>query len=315
MKVIFHEITMALRKTKRSKKRFKAGLPWTKAEVAHLISLYPKNSNRDLAAGFGRPEWGIIGKARELALKKDYTDGYRRRQSLDVVPWSTTEINMLRKLYPTTPNEEIAEKIGRTLDAIHMKARRLGLRKMEFWAKEEDELLKKLYQRLRYDHLAELLGRTTSSIMTRTNTLGLERKVGNWTEDETNFLKNSYSEMDFCVIAKKLGRTEATVAQKASRIGLIQNHYWSERDNQRLKELYPKFTARQLAERLDHSFNSVRNKIKQLRLCKKIRGVKKDKHLTFEFSEDDRSRVLEYRIAAVNKFGKSESHMTRMVAI
>jgi len=45
---------MTLRRTKRTEKRFKAGLPWTEDEVAHFIELYPTNSNKDLVVRFGR---------------------------------------------------------------------------------------------------------------------------------------------------------------------------------------------------------------------------------------------------------------------
>ena len=63
---------MTVRRTKRTAKRFNAGLPWIETEVLQLIELYPTNSNKDLAVRFGRPVWGITGKARALELKKNY---------------------------------------------------------------------------------------------------------------------------------------------------------------------------------------------------------------------------------------------------
>jgi len=123
-------------------------MAWTEAEVARLIKLYPKTRNRDLVVEFGRSVLGIIGKARGLGLKKDCAGGYRWQQSLNPMPWSTEETNLLRRLFPTTPNEEIAERIGRSLDAIANKARKMGLRKMKFWSEDEDKLLKKLHKKL-----------------------------------------------------------------------------------------------------------------------------------------------------------------------
>jgi len=188
-----------LRKTKRTAKRtakrFKAGIPWSQADVALLIELYPLSYNRDLAIRFGRSEDAIRGKARNLGLAKDYAGGYQRLWGIGQ-PWSGTEINLLRELYATyTPNEEIAEKIGRTFNAIQKMAEKIGLVKMEFWSESEDELLKKLYKKISYKQLAERLGRTLSAVNARTQSLGLEwKKPENWTQDEIDFLENSYVE-------------------------------------------------------------------------------------------------------------------------
>ena len=122
---------MTVRRTKRKDKRFKAGVAWNDAEVAWLIKLYPKTRNRCLAVTFGRSVWGIIGKARGLGLEKDYAGGYKRQQCLEPVAWSTEEEELLCRLFPSTPNEEIAELLGRSLDTIRMKSRKLVRRNLE----------------------------------------------------------------------------------------------------------------------------------------------------------------------------------------
>lgn len=237
--------------------------------MVRLKRLYPKTCNRDLAVMFGRSVLGIIGKARGLGLEKDYAGGYRRQRSLNPAPWSTEETNLLRKLFPITPNEEIAERIGKTLDAVAMKAKNLGLRKNQFWSETEDKLLKKLYKKLNYDLLAELLGRTKGSVQIRVITLELESKVENWTQEEIDFLKESYPGTHYRVIANKLGRTPAAVAAKADKIGIVQNWFWPESDIRKLKQFYTKLTTHQVAEMIGRSFESVRGKIKHLGLCKK----------------------------------------------
>jgi len=259
---------MALRKTRRTEKRFSAGLPWTEAEVAQLKRLYPKTSDKDLAVILARSVWGVMGKARGLGLAKDYAGGYRRQQCYNPVAWSVEEEQLLTGLFPTTPNEEIAEQIGRTLDAIANKARKMGLRKQYFWSATEDGLLKKLYKKLTYGQLSRRLGRTKSAVQIRVITLGLECKVENWTEDETNFLKKSYRKMTYCEIAEKLGRTWTAAAGKAESMGLIKKYRWTMAEIQQLKQLYPRFTAIQIAEMMGYSFNAVRGRIRQLRLRK-----------------------------------------------
>jgi hypothetical protein len=216
---------MTVRRTKRTENRFKAGLPWTEPEVAQLIELYPTNSNQDLAVKFGRPVWGITGKARGLGLKKNYAGGYRRQSCMNPVPWSGNEEELLGILFPSTPNEEIAEILGRSLGAVCNKSRKLGLRKMELWTASEDELLKALYRTLSYEQLAKQLGRSRSSVQIRVITLDLESKVKNWTEEEIHYLQKTYSCMRDQILAKKLGRTWKAVAAKADKMGFTKRHY------------------------------------------------------------------------------------------
>ena len=259
---------MRLRKTKRTEKRFRAGMAWTKAEVAQLVKLYPKKRNRDLAVKFGRSVQGIIGKSRGLGLEKDYAQGYRRQYPLESNYWSEREEELLAELFTTTPNEEIAERIGRSLYAIDNKARKMGLRKMVFWSEDEDELLKKIYKALSYEQLAQRLGRTEGAIKSRVIVLGLEYKVANWTEDEIDFLKKSYSQMTYPQIAEKLGRTWTAVAAKAEKMGFTKNHHWYEADALKLRQLYARFTTRQIAEIMGCSCSSVQLKVRVLALRK-----------------------------------------------
>lgn len=284
---------MAVRRTKRTEKRFNAGLPWIETEVAHLISLYPTNSNKDLAVRFGRPVWGITGKARALGLKKNYAGRYRRQLCTAPAPWSGEEKNLLTKLFPTTPNEEIAERIGRSLDAIVSKARRMKLRKMDFWTEAEDELLRKFYKELSYEQLSRCLGRSSGAIQIRVIVSGLECKVDNWTEEEIDFLKKSYSQMTYPQIAQKLGRTLAAVAAKAEKLGFRKHHHWSQSDVRKLRQLYAKFTARQVAEIMGRSYGSVRGRINLLGLHKEADISKRDRCTVFKSIGDDRRRESE----------------------
>jgi hypothetical protein len=214
---------MTVRRTKRTKEIFNAGLPWSEAEEAHLIELYPISSNKDLSVKFGRPVWGIIGKARSLDLKKDYARGYRRQSCMNPMPWSENEEELLAELFSTTTNEEIGKKIGRSLDSIANKARKMGLRKIKFWSKEEDDMLKKLYRKLSYEQLALRLERTSGAMQIRIIVLGLESKVENWTEAESDFLRRNHHTMSYQAIAEHLGRTYGAVAARASRIGITKN--------------------------------------------------------------------------------------------
>ena len=297
---------MTVRRTKRTKKRSNAGLPWTEIEVARLVKFYPTNSSKDLAVIFGRSVWGIIDKARELDLKKDYADSYQRQYPLSCSKWSTKEMGLLRKLFFATANEEIAEKIGRSLDAIANKARKMGLRKMEFWSEDEDKLLKKLYKKLSYEQLAQRLGRTRGATQIRVIVLDLECKVNDWTEDEINFLKKSYSQMTYPQMAQKLGRTWTAVAAKAKKLGFSKHHHWSEADVHKLKQLYTRFTVRQIAEIMGCSYSAVRSKIHLLRLRKEADVTKYDRCFAFKSTNNNYQRRSESNHVAADRFDKDQ---------
>lgn len=256
-----------MRRVRRTSQKPNAGLAWTARDIALLAELYSTCNNRDLAGRLGRSEWSIVGKARELGLTKDYGRGYRRRSG-ESRPWSTEETNLLRMLYPTTPNEDIAERIGRTRNAVHMKARQLQLRKMEFWSEQEDQCLREAYRVCGYDELARQLGRTLLAVKARGITLNLEPKVPQWSDHEVRFLRETYGTKDLSALAAELGRTRAAVAKKTREIGLVRFRHWSSQDMRRLRALYPHCTARELADKLGRSFNSVRYKAWQLGLRK-----------------------------------------------
>lgn len=243
-------------------------MAWTAHDVATLTELYPTSNNRDLAVRLGRSEWAVVGKARGLELTKDGERNCRGRASRGR-PWSSHEMNLLRMLYPTTPNEDIAEHIGRSRNAVHMKARQMELRKMELWGGREDQCLREAYRECSFGELAQRLGRTLPAVKSRAVTLRLDPKIPNWTEEEVQFLRESYGTTDVGTIAGGLGRTRAAVAKKAREIGLVRFRHWSGRDVRRLKELYPRCTLREVADAFGRSCDSIRAKAAQLKLSKR----------------------------------------------
>lgn len=261
-----------MRRVQRTKRRHRAGLPWTIREEELLTELYPTHSNRDLAVRLGRSEWAILGEARALGLAKDHGGSYRQQRS-EGRPWSGREIELLRVLYPIMPCEEVAEQLGRSHDAVKMKARKLELRKMQFWSEQEDRLLRDSYREQSYDRIAERLGRTVLAVKARTITLGLEAKVPNWTQDEIRLLRDSYGTTDLDAIAGELGRTRAATAEKAREMGLVRWRHWSREDVQRLTELYPRHTTRELAGKLGRSYETIRYKSHQLGLRRQSQPV------------------------------------------
>ncbi len=107
--------------------------PWVSEDIQVLKRLYGTRANQDLVLILGRPESDIVEKATELCLAKD--KGYRRRGggngTTRMPRWSEKEIELLRNLYPTTPNLEIAQNLNRSVKSVVSKAHDLKLKKSQ----------------------------------------------------------------------------------------------------------------------------------------------------------------------------------------
>lgn len=100
---------------------------WDEKEIKDLIDLYPKTSNRELEVIFGRSIKGITCKAYELGLikQKEFKDKPKIRKSSR--SWSEEEINLLHAHFPNMATNKLP--INRTIGAITMMAKRLGIKK------------------------------------------------------------------------------------------------------------------------------------------------------------------------------------------
>jgi HNH endonuclease len=101
--------------------------------------------------------------------------GCRKREG----SWSTSEEIVLRKMYPTTSNREIAELLGRAEQAVHSRATRLGLLKAVGhgrripWTREQRAELKRRYPNEPTDRLAKEWGRSLTTVYQQARLLGL----------------------------------------------------------------------------------------------------------------------------------------------
>lgn len=258
---------MGLKKTKRTEKTFNTGLPWSNVDVERLIKLYPKSHDKNLAILFGRAPDGVRGKARQLGLKKDYAGGYKPNYSWGT-GWSTEEISLLRKLYPTTSNHDIAEILGRSFASVKGQAQQLKLKKMECWSQEETIFLKTHYQKMSNAKLAQQLGRTEGAVMSQLRMLALKHRVEPWENDELGVLKKYYHKTNGNVLARMLGRSYEAVRMKASLLGLSENRCWSPQENKILKELYHECTLAEIAEKVGRTTCAVKRHAQSIGLRK-----------------------------------------------
>lgn len=137
--------------------------------------------------------------------------------------WTLEELSWVEKHYHNMPTLEIAARLGRTVTAIRLAARTLGLSQTQTpWREEELAVL--------YTHYADgagiayvqtlLPGRAKKSITAKANGLGIT-SARNWHPDEVAILRAFYATMGGRVAEKLPRRSGEAVKIKAGQLGLI----------------------------------------------------------------------------------------------
>ena len=82
--------------------------------------------------------------------------------------WTPEKIKQLKKLFPTTDNKIIAEKLGSTERAVRSKAFILRLKKSDrYWSKNEEGFLLKNWDVMSATELGEKLNKTKWAIINK----------------------------------------------------------------------------------------------------------------------------------------------------
>lgn len=105
--------------------------PWSSQDEQELKAYYGSRDDADLTVILGRPVAQIEDKARQLCLAKDKTFQHRAQgvSRVRMPRWSKEQLDLLEKLYPNTPNIEIARILQRSNKSVVSKANDLKLRK------------------------------------------------------------------------------------------------------------------------------------------------------------------------------------------
>ncbi|MCC6407535.1 MAG: hypothetical protein IT453_10225 [Planctomycetes bacterium] len=104
---------------------------WTRDETNEFRRLYGTRSDEDLALIFGRTVDSVHRLAQRYCLAKDkaYVKKLAGRGATRMPRWSDQELDILRRLYPNTPNLEIAQRLNRSVKSVVSKAHHLDLKK------------------------------------------------------------------------------------------------------------------------------------------------------------------------------------------
>jgi len=105
---------------------------WTQAEISDMKRLYGTRTDEDLSLIFGRSVESVRRMAQKLCIAKD--KAFLRKLSGGKKPtrmprWTKDELKVLRDLYASHSNLEIAQKLDRSVKSVVSKAHNLGLKK------------------------------------------------------------------------------------------------------------------------------------------------------------------------------------------
>jgi hypothetical protein len=104
---------------------------WTRDETNEFRRLYGTRSDEDLALIFGRTKDAVNRLAQRYCLAKDkaYVKKLSGRGATRMPRWSEADLDILRRLYPNTPNLDIAQRLNRSVKSVVSKAHHLDLKK------------------------------------------------------------------------------------------------------------------------------------------------------------------------------------------
>lgn len=108
--------------------RSKRAMPWTSEEKKFLKENWKHFSDKELSSKMNRSRYGI--KSRRQIL------GLIGQSRIKGILWSKEETSILKDLYETFTDEQIAEKLNRTSEAVKIKRQRLKLHRKLIYCKK-----------------------------------------------------------------------------------------------------------------------------------------------------------------------------------
>ena len=212
--------------------------------------------------------------------------------------WNGREDEILKKMYPSKPKEEILNNLNRTWAACIGRAHILGIKRdFIWWTKEEENKLKNIYLDNSWDFLLkEFPDCTKTAIRAKANELGMV-KVPNWTKEEDEILIKHYELDDKETMLEKIDRSWLAIKIRAAKIGLTRKwNYWTEKEIKLLQKICKTEQWDKLESDLDRSLSGIIFKSQELGLYKKISKSK----IIQEFSR----RNAEYEKWRIDVFEK-----------
>lgn len=134
--------------------------------------------------------------------------------------WSTEEDKILKNNYKTREKDFILNLLPkRNWVAIQIRAKRLGVTRLNYYTKNDINFIKKNYVKMKSAKLSEYLGRSIRAIEKKARELGLNKQE-KWNSKDVEFIRKNISKMTAGEISKELKRTRGSVYHKIQELSL-----------------------------------------------------------------------------------------------
>ena len=156
---------------------------WTTSEVNFLRENAGKLTDREISEKLGKTIPAVYCKRRSLEKVKNPRPAVDAKEikAKHFKSWSKEEESLLKEEFNKTPIKELAQVLGRTEDAVKVRAYTLGLiptseeRPRTKWTEEEIKYIKKNIYSKSYEEIGEYLGRSAAAVASKASTLKISR--------------------------------------------------------------------------------------------------------------------------------------------
>ncbi len=249
---------------------------WSKKEEKYLRKNYSKESAEMIAKSLDKTRNSIYQKASSMGLNSGRS-GLGDR-------WSSSEIEKLEKLFPTTENSELVDIIGRTESSIKNKADDLGISKKKKLCENEKIESRELFKEgLSVEEISEKMNLSSSLVF---NFLCNEKR-----------LKIMYKEQGLSQkeIGERFSRNQSVISEKMSEFGIdtCRSEPWSEKEEKFLRENYLEMSKEDLVSELSkRTWNAIKSKALELGLARDASEYKNSEEVKDRLRSLSESRTI-----------------------
>ena len=238
--------------------------------------------------------------------------------------WSKKEISFLVNHYNDYTNQQIADKLNRTVGSIERKAGSLKLFKSEVAIKngklQKSDLLsfiKENYQNMTAQEIADIFNENVNNVRRLISYHGLQKSDTRygvtssrtiWTEQEEQFLNDNYQMLTQEQMSTVLHKTLKSIQKKMSYMGLKKKDKGASYTPKEIKFLidnYNNYPLKELATLMNKSVSSIQYNARKHNLIKEIIPTRPEKdvmlildryNISYEFQFNVRGFIADFKI-------------------
>jgi hypothetical protein len=171
--------------------------------------------------------------------------------------WTLEEIEYVKTHYRTDDVKNIAKTIGRTVNAVRLRAKMLGISAKCIWTPVEDRYIKRYYPTGDIKKMALRLNRSVESVKKRASVLKVYKEKA-WTDEDNEYLAETYPNLDISSddIAKRFGVTKKQLCRHCFEICVQRrepHRDWTTREIKFVKDNYLKMSTFRLAAEIERT--------------------------------------------------------------